>query len=138
MKTKILFILIFSSFSLAFSQKNKTEVVKEKVVIDSTKIYSQVEQQPEFPGGIFAFREKFFGVFDTSKVDGDSGRIICDIKFVIDPSGKITEVKASGHHVRFNEEAVRAIKSITTLWTPAKINNQPVRYSYRLPVVMQF
>lgn len=150
MRTKILMLIIFSSFNLAFSQKKPKKKTAEKpaveytvqvarpIVIDESKVYTEVEQLPEFPGGLNVFRTKFGNAFDSSKISGGNGNIKCKIKFVIDASGKVSDVSADGSSAIFNREAVRAIKTITTLWSPARINNKAVKYNFILPVEMQF
>ncbi|SFI41227.1 energy transducer TonB [Halpernia frigidisoli] len=116
------------------SGKSNTVEVKPP----SNEVYETVDQTSEFPGGINAFRTKVSGGFDTSVMSGDEGTVKTDITFVVERDGSITDVKASGKNSDFNAEAVKTIKGIRSKWTPAKINGQPVRSRYRLPLSMQF
>lgn len=116
----------------------KTATVEVKPKVSETEIYDAVDQSSEFPGGINAFRQKVSGNFDTSVMSGDEGTVKTDVTFVVERDGSITDVKASGPNSDFNSEAVRTIKGIRNKWTPAKINGQPVRSRYRLPLTMQF
>ena len=103
-----------------------------------TKVYSEVEQLAEFPGGINSFRSKVQNSFDGSVMDGDEGLVKTEVTFIVERDGSITDVKASGSNRTFNDEAIRTVKSIKNKWTPAKINGQAVRYRFRLPLTMQF
>lgn len=116
----------------------KTATVEVKPKVSDTEIYDAVDQQSEFPGGINAFRQKVSGNFDTSVMSGDEGTVKTEVTFVVERDGSITDVRASGSNSDFNSEAVRTIKGIKNKWTPAKINGQPVRSRYRLPLTMQF
>jgi hypothetical protein len=104
---------------------------------DST-IYTDVEQTAEFPGGVNAFRNKVSATFDGSSMNGDESVVKTEVTFVVEKDGTLSDVKATGINVNFNNEAARTIKSIINKWTPAKINGIPVRYRYRLPLTMNF
>lgn len=118
------------------STGNKTSTAEVKV--SETQVYTEVEQAAEFPGTINNFRNKVGSSFDTSVMDGDEGKVTAEVTFVVERDGSITDVKANGSNKTFNAEAVRTVKSIKTKWSPAKINGQPVRYRFRLPLTMQF
>lgn len=120
------------------STGTKAATVDVKPQVDVNKIYPDVEQLAEFPGGINAFRTKVSNSFDGSVMDGDEGNVKSEITFVVERDGSITDVRATGDYKYFNEEAIRTVKSIKNKWTPAKINGQNVRYRYRLPLVMAF
>jgi len=113
----------------------------------STSFYSQtteenvldvVERLPVFPdGGIPNFRKVVVDNFRLKKVKG-LGFVSCEVQFIIDTDGSITNVKAAGSNQQFNDEAVRAVSKITTKWLPAKINNQNVRFKYRMPLTISY
>lgn len=121
-------------------EKEKTSVQKQNsvTVIDQSKIYEEVEQLPEFPGGVNSFRSKVNSSFDTSMMKGDEGQVKTEVSFIVEKDGAISDVKANGTNQDFNAEAVRTIKTIKNKWVPAKINGQAVRYRFRLPLTMQF
>ncbi len=106
--------------------------------VSQTEVYTEVEQLADYPGGINSFRGKVSENFDTSAMNGDEGTLKTEVTFVVERDGSITAVKANGSNSDFNREAERTIKSIKTKWTPAKINGQPVRYRFRLPLTMNF
>lgn len=110
----------------------------ESKPVSETQVYTEVDQQSEFPGGLNSFRSKVSENFDTSAMAGGDGTVKTEITFVVERDGSITDVKATGSNSDFNSEAIRTIKSIRTKWTPAKINGQTVRSRFRLPLTMNF
>ncbi|WKS95085.1 energy transducer TonB [Riemerella columbina] len=117
----------------------KANTVEVKPQVSKTEVYERVDQEAEFSGGGDAgFRRAFQDNFDTSVMDGDEGNVKTDLTFVVEIDGSLTQVKATGSNSTFNREAERAIKSIKKKWKPAKINGEPVRSRFRMPVVMNF
>ena len=105
----------------------------------TTEIYESVDQDAEFPGGgLSAFRTKFSENFDTSAMEGGEGTIKATVTFIVERDGSITDIKVQGGNSDFNQEATRTVKSVKTKWKPAKINDQPVRQRYKMPITMNF
>lgn len=104
----------------------------------TTEVYDSVDQEAEFPGSLNAFRGKFSENFDTGAMEGGEGTIKANVSFIVERDGSITDIKVSGPNSDFNREAERTLKSIRTKWTPAKINGQPVRQRFRMPLTMNF
>lgn len=119
------------------STGTKAATVDLKPPVDEKKVYTEVEQLAEFPGGINAFRNKVQSNFDGSAID-DEGNQKAEITFIVERDGTLTDVKATGSNKYFNDEAIRTVKSIKNKWTPAKVNGQTVRYRYKLPITMAF
>ena len=112
--------------------------VEVKPQVSTTQVYDKVDQSSEYPGGINAFRKRVQENFDGSVMDGGEGTVKAEISFVVERDGSITDIKATGPNRDFNDEAIRTIKSVKNKWTPAKIDGQPVRSRYRLPLTMNF
>lgn len=104
----------------------------------TTEVYESVDQEAEFPGSLDSFRNKIGENFDNSAMEGGEGTLKTTVTFIVERDGSISDVKASGSNSDFNSEAVRTVKSIRTKWVPAKINGQPVRQRFRLPLTMNF
>ena len=104
----------------------------------TTEVYESVDQEAEFPGSLNSFRNKIAENFDNSAMEGGEGTLKTTVTFIVERDGSISDVKASGSNSDFNNEAVRTVKSIKTKWVPAKINGQPVRQRFRLPLTMNF
>jgi len=120
------------------STGTKVATVEAKPAPSTTEVYTEVEQQADFPGGINSFRTKVADNFDSGAMEGGEGTLRTEITFVVERDGSLTQVKATGPNADFNREAERTVKSIRNKWTPAKINGQPVRYRFRLPLTMNF
>ena len=104
----------------------------------TTEVYESVDQEAEFPGSLNSFRNKIAENFDNSAMEGGEGTLKTTVTFIVERDGSISDVKATGPNSDFNSEAVRTVKSIKTKWVPAKINGQPVRQRFRLPLTMNF
>ena len=104
----------------------------------TTEVYESVDQEAEFPGSLNSFRNKIAENFDNSAMEGGEGTLKATVTFIVERDGSISDVKATGSNSDFNSEAVRTVKSIKTKWVPAKINGQPVRQRFRLPLTMNF
>ena len=104
----------------------------------TTEVYESVDQEAEFPGSLNSFRNKIAENFDNSAMEGGEGTLKTTVIFIVERDGSISDVKATGSNSDFNSEAVRTVKSIKSKWVPAKINGQPVRQRFRLPLTMNF
>jgi len=113
-------------------------VESESKAPSTTEVYESVDQEAEFPGSLNSFRKKIAENFDNSAMEGGEGTLKTTVTFIVERDGSISDVKASGSNPDFNSEAVRTVKSIRTKWVPAKINGQPVRQRFRLPLTMNF
>lgn len=113
-------------------------VESESKAPSTTEVYESVDQEAEFPGSLNSFRNKIAENFDNSAMEGGEGTLKTTVTFIVERDGSISDVKASGSNPDFNSEAVRTVKSIRTKWVPAKINGQPVRQRFRLPLTMNF
>ncbi|WP_395047747.1 energy transducer TonB [Flavobacterium sp.] len=97
--------------------------------------YEDAEVKPEFPGGYNEFM-KFIGQnFITPDSEGLSGTI--KISFVVEVSGKITEIKilkdlGSGT----GEEAKRVIAKSPN-WSPGEQDGKRVRVTFQLPIIIK-
>ena len=127
---KFIFLITILISGFAFSQ------VKEEMKTDS-EIYEKVDRASEFPGGINAFRKKIADNFRGRKVLG-VGLVRCEISFIIENDGRMSNIKANGSNDSFNVEAIRAVSKINDKWSSAKVNGEKVRSFYRIPLTMRF
>ncbi len=103
--------------------------------------YSQEtkEEKAYFPLGNQEFRNMISKNFRTDKIESIGNQNIhCELTFIIDREGNITEAKAFGDNKEFNEEAVYAISQIKEKWIPGKINGVAVRTRYKVPLDIRF
>ncbi|MCI3938771.1 energy transducer TonB [Chryseobacterium aahli] len=138
MRKLILFsTVLFSYFANAQEVAGTTELEEVNLKKYKTEIFNVVEKPAEFPKGLLTFRELFAKKFKERKVISN-GEEKCELTFVIQKDGTLTEIKAIGNNESFNNEAIRAISKIKEKWIPAEINGNKVRYRFRLPLTMKF
>lgn len=102
---------------------------------DPNKIFTAVEQEPAFPGGM----EKFINYLSknihypaVARENNTQGKVI--VSFVCERDGSLTDVKvARGIGDGCDEEAVRVIKN-SPRWKPGIQNGRPVRVAYSVPI----
>ncbi len=100
------------------------------------KIHEFVDEAALYPGGIPALREFIRDNIDLSMIDG-SAKVY--LKFVVDTDGKISSVtvtKTSDDCKSCEKAAIKVVKSMPQ-WTPGKVNGEPVKSYYRLPINIQ-
>ncbi|MGV3557732.1 TonB family protein [Larkinella arboricola] len=115
---------------------NITDLLDRKPVDDGNgKIFTMVEQNPEFPGGM-----KALGEFLSNNIKypaaaaraGVSGRVF--LSLVINTDGSIQDVTIlKGIGFGADEEAIRVVKSMPR-WKPGIQDGKPVRVKYNLPI----
>ncbi|GLU50681.1 M56 family metallopeptidase [Dyadobacter frigoris] len=125
------------------SEKNdgrKTELLKNQLdpSLIGKKIYSVVENQPEFPGGTTAMFE-FLGdhiKYPASAIKANiEGRVF--LTFVVSETGEISDIKVlKGIGFGCDEEAVRVLSQFPK-WKPALQDGVPVNVKYNLPINFQ-
>lgn len=119
MKKILILILGCAIFS------NPTEL-KAQTDSQADKIYTIVDKDAEFQGGISGFgsflrHELVFPV--AMKENNASGTVY--IQFVIDTEGKVSDIKVlKGMGYGCDEEAIRFIKKTNKKWTPALVNGK--------------
>jgi protein TonB len=130
MKTKTIF---FSIISLLFFL-SPAKIFSQDTVVDN-KVYTVVENVPEYPGGEAALMEFFSGNIQypaAAKEAGTTGTVI--VHFVVEKDGSVTNAKVmQGLSGGCNEEVLRVVK-LMKKWTPGKQNGKAVRVLYNLPV----
>ena len=111
--------------------------VKVKHVKNDT-IYQEVDQMPEFPGGMEAMM-KFVASniqYPQDAIDeGLEGRIM--VSFVVEKDGLVSNVKVlKGVCESIDEEAARVVRGMPK-WKPGMKDGKPVRVSYQIPIVFK-
>ncbi len=112
------------------------EPVEEVVVVDDeNKIFTVVEQQPEFQGGFEAmmnFIRKNMRYPASARRMGVDGTVY--VSFVVSKDGSISEVKTlRGISADCDKEATRVV-AMMPAWRPGKQNGKPVFVRFVLPI----
>lgn len=99
------------------------------------KVFSVVDKQPAFPGGLEAFGKYLGSSIIYPKEDrenGTSGRVICS--FIVEEDGTLTNIKAvRSPSEAMGKEAVRVLMR-SPKWKPGVIDGQAVRVAYTVPI----
>jgi periplasmic protein TonB len=113
--------------------KQVVEAPKE----DENKIFEKVEVEAEFPGGLSAWRrflERNLNAQVPSDAGAPTGSYTVIVKFIVDKSGAVSDVRATtSHGFGMEEEAVRAIRK-GPKWTPAIQNGRQVNAYRQQPI----
>lgn len=106
----------------------------QEIPVKSDSVYAEVHEAAEYPGGLNAFRKVIIKELDASKVTG-RGLITSETIFIVDQEGKLSDFKSIGN-ASLAAEMERVLSSMKKRWIPAKIDGQPVRTYYRIPMKM--
>lgn len=118
-------------------QTDTTNAVKKKVAEE--EIFTNVEKNPEFPGGakeLFKFLSKNIKYPKDCKKKGIQGNVV--VQFVVDTDGSITDVTIIKKvHPSLDEEAIRVAKAMPK-WIPGMNNGKNVKVKFILPINFRF
>ncbi|QKZ11838.1 energy transducer TonB [Spirosoma sp. KUDC1026] len=99
------------------------------------QVFTVVEQQPEFNGGMAAlgqYLSKNLRYPAAAQRANVAGRVF--VSFVVNTDGSIQDVAVlKGLGFGTDEEAIRVIKAMPK-WRPGKQSGRPVRVKYNLPI----
>lgn len=95
-----------------------------------------IDKAADYPGGINELRKEVADLFYLGGVYSESKTVKANIVFIVERDGRITNVQAEGENFTFNRQAEIAVYSISRKFSPAVINNSPVRYRFKLPLTM--
>ena len=97
---------------------------------------SELDRQPNYPGGMKNFYEYVGTNFDRNNLDeGETIRV--KVSFVIEKNGTMTDIKVlEKTNNTIDNEAIRVLKSLRTKWSPGFKNGEPVRTQFTLPITV--
>ncbi|GAB3642705.1 hypothetical protein GCM10027423_33410 [Spirosoma arcticum] len=123
-------LLLLISVNYGFAQSDNS---------GNEPIFTVVEKQPEFPGGMGAFQDylatnvRYPAAAYAAKI---TGRVF--VSFIVRNDGRITDVAAfKGVGYGCDEEAVRVISAMPN-WKPGSQSGRPVNVKYNLMVPFGF
>lgn len=132
---KLFYILLWA---LLVTQTSHAQVTISKDSTTKTgerKIFTTVEQAPEFPGGIpgfYSYISKNLEYPVVARLIGISGKV--KVVFVVDEKGKVTNVAPiSCIGAGCEAEAARVLELCPT-WKPAIQNGKPVKAAFTVPI----
>lgn len=125
---KLFCFLTMTLFAVTITFAQKTD--------KSKPVFEQVDQTPEFPGGmpaLFEFIGKNLKYPKVAQQKNIQGKVL--IKLIIEEDGSIGEtaiLQSLGYGC--DDEVTRVVKAMPR-WSPGKKDNQLVRASFILPVM---
>ena len=125
--------------SAAQAETYVAPVVEEEEEEESAQqIFTVVEKQPEFPGGmseLMKFLAKSIKYPVIAQENGIQGRVIC--AFVVNRDGSVVDAEVlRGVDPSLDKEALRVIGTMPK-WTPGKQRGKPVRVKYTVPITFR-
>lgn len=106
---------------------------------DAAGIYSNVEVQPQFPGGEGALSDYMSNsiVYPEAAIDQNVEGTV-RVEFVVDEKGKVTKAAAANSSLGNGmEQAAVEVVNKMPAWTPGKVNGKNVKTKLVLPVVFR-
>ena len=118
------------------ASKGTGTIVIPKILDGSTHKTSELDRQPNFPGGLKGFYEYVGNHFDKQEVvEGETIRVL--VSFVIEKNGSMTDIEVvQKTTTEIDKEALRVLKSLKTKWEPGYKDGEAVRTRYTLPIVV--
>ena len=144
-KTLLLFVFIIATIAVHAQQTpppkpkdpDSETMINEPASAssDTAKIFTAVQKEPAFPGGLDAFYKY---LQQTVRYPAKSfenriqGKVL--ITFIVEKDGSLTDIKvAKGVSEDIDAEAVR-VMTISPKWNPGTQNAKPVRVQYTMPL----
>jgi protein TonB len=113
-------------------------VITEAPVVEPPKIFTIVEQMPEFPGGegeLFKFIQQNISYPAMERDNDIQGRVI--VGFVVNEDGSVSDVAVKkGVSNGLDKEAVRVVKLLPK-FKPGKQQGKSVKVAYVLPIMFK-
>jgi len=111
------------------------------ILVEEVPIYPGCEKEKDNEGrkkcmskAIKTLVQRKFNGSNIATQYGLSGRQRINVQFLIDNTGKVTDIKSRAPHVKLEAEAKRVISKIPDM-KPGKQRNTPVGVRYTLPII---
>lgn len=129
--------LAFGGMMMAQAPQKEVKVTPEdaQVAEPESPIFTVIEEEPEFPGGMEALYQFLAANLKWPCKDCDCfGKVF--VTFVIEKDGSISNAKVLRdpcHNYGFGQEALRVV-SLMPKWKPGRQRGNPERVQYNLPI----
>lgn len=146
---KAFFLMVLGFSSLVFAQntdEKKTvqttitdvsglpdyEVIKNR--LDLKQVVTKADTIPEFPGGMDAFKRKYFENIETLDLKKNE-KLDTRLYFIVEKNGYVRNVTAVAKNKKHAAAAEQGMRKIIVRWKPAKLNGEAVRYIFFFPLM---
>jgi protein TonB len=131
MKKTLITFSMLAAFTVAKAQTTDTL----KGLRADTLVFTSVQQEPQFPGGMNKFYYYLSGVIrypGASAQKHIQGKVL--LNFIVEKDGSLTHIKVIKSVAKdIDAEAVRVMKG-SPKWNPGMQNGNAVRVSYTIPI----
>jgi hypothetical protein len=125
---KRIILLAFTFFSIHFASAQATSTY----VDDAPYNYEEVDEKPEFPGGIIQFKNFIGKNLKLDDYEGESG--VLKVSFIIEANGSVSNVEIEEDlGGGAGKEAIRVV-SMSPRWKPGVFNGKIVRVINDIPI----
>ena len=108
------------------------EVIKNK--LDLKQVVTKADTIPEFPGGMDAFKRKYFENIETLDLKKNE-KLDTRLYFIVEKNGYVRNVTAVAKNKKHAAAAEQGMRKIIVRWKPAKLNGEAVRYIFFFPLM---
>jgi periplasmic protein TonB len=144
MKHIIIMVVFFSAAFSSYGQSNiPAPPLLENKTGDTSKIFTQVEFEAQFPGGDNGWRGYLIKNFDVEKVTKKMPRKkksyseTAIVKFIVKKDGTLSDIEVENNVPNaLKKEAIRLIKESPN-WIPAIQNGRKVNAYRRQPLTIE-
>ena len=101
---------------------------------------SKYIKQPEFPGGLQKFRNKFTGAIRIPNLDHTNGEFTLRIAFEVNEQGQMENVRLldkTGYD-RFDASIIKGIQYMKYKWQPGSLHGIPIKTTLKVPIHFTF
>jgi TonB family protein len=127
---------IVLEFNDDFEKQIKLEDPNKWTFSDTSNVKKKTDIAPEFNGGRTAFLKFLMENvrYPQVAIEYDiNGKVY--LNFIIEVDGSVNEVIVQKSVSRtIDKEAIRVVKASSKMWLPGKINGQPVRTYFTVPI----
>jgi len=136
-KIFLLLVLVILNFCV-WSQQDTTKPVNIPI---SDSIYSKVDIEASFPGGVSKWRQYLEQSLNPAiplNRGAPAGTYTVIVQFIVNKDGKISDIKPlTKHGFGMEDQAIKAIRT-GPKWIPAQVNGVKVNSYRKQPFTFQF
>ncbi|SKB37093.1 protein TonB [Chryseobacterium balustinum] len=108
------------------------DVIKNR--LDLKQVVTKADTIPEFPGGMDAFKRKYFENIETLDLKKNE-KLDTRLYFIVEKNGYVRNVTAVAKNKKHAAAAEQGMRKIIVRWKPAKLNGEAVRYIFFFPLM---
>lgn len=128
-------VMILFSFGVKGNDKPVLTRLRLNDTTHNSQIYSRVDMQPQFPGGLEAF-----GLFLGKNIrypaedakNKVKGKVI--VKFVVEQDGRLSNITIVSSPTKAMADEATRVLSLSPVWNPGYQNGHTVRVWYAVPI----